>query len=207
MDSTRAAQIPVVLVPGFGDDDGASLERLFSRLLVEGRTVAILHCGDSYGKHGIEALALRLESYVEHLHQNAATEQIDLVGFSMGALISRYYIQRLRGKDRIRRFISISGPQHGTWTALGVPARLLGWKACLEMRPKSELLRDLNEDTDPWGNVEVHSVRSNFDHMIVPPKSSELTGVRSTKKFFVPVHRWIPSSPKVIEHVTSLLSA
>lgn len=207
MDSTRAAQIPVVLVPGFGDDNGASLERLFSRLLVEGRTVTILHCGDSYGKHGIEPIALKLEGLVEHLCRSASVEQIDLIGFSMGALVSRYYIQRLRGKDRIRRFVSISGPQHGTWTAHGIPARLLGWKSCLEMRPKSEFLRDLNEDTNPWGGVEVHIVRSNFDHMIVPPVSSELAGVRSTKKFFVPVHRWIPSSPKVIEHVTALLSA
>ena len=44
-----------------------------------------------------------------------------VVGSSMGALVSRAYVQRFEGKQRVRRFVSISGPQHGTATAWALP--------------------------------------------------------------------------------------
>ena len=76
-------------------------------------------------------------------------EKVDIVGFSMDALVSRWYVQRGGGKERVRRFVSISGPHHGTKVAVAAPS-LAGAR---DMRPESDLLLDLGSDTDPFGPV------------------------------------------------------
>ena len=68
-------------------------------------------------------------------------QPLDLVGFSMGGIVSRYYIQRLGGIERVQRYVNISAPNNGTWTAY-----LLSRLGCVQMRPESEFLRDLNRD-------------------------------------------------------------
>src|SRR5207253_4010466 len=78
--------------------------------------------------------------------------RIDLVGFSMGALVSRYWLQRLGGRERVRRFISISGPHRGTLTAW-----LSGKPGAVQMRPNSALIEGLFTDPDPWGRTEGHA--------------------------------------------------
>jgi len=143
-----------------------------------------------------------LASQVAHAVDNALSSDglVDLVGFSMGALVSRWYIQRGGGRARVRRFISISGPHHGTLNAFALP--LAGVR---QMRPGSELLRDLESDPDPWGPVEVHTVWTPYDLMILPAKSSQLPGARSDLRVPVAMHRFMLSDPRVLDHVANLL--
>lgn len=130
--------------------------------------------------------------------------QIDLVGFSMGALISRAYVQKLGGRDRVRRFVSIAGPQHGTlWARFARPQA----RGVADMSPKSALLADLAQDADPWGNVQVHTLWTPLDGMIVPPSSSRLEGAKSDLRIPVVMHRWLASDPRAIAHVVRVLSA
>lgn len=128
---------------------------------------------------------------------------VDVVGFSMGALVSRWYVQRGGGKERVRRFISISGPHHGTTTAYAVPF----FAGVRDMRPGSELLRDLASDTDPFGPVDVHCLYTPFDLMILPAKSSVLAGARSVHEFRVPMHRFMITDGRVLDHIAALLRA
>jgi triacylglycerol lipase len=125
---------------------------------------------------------------------------IDLVGFSMGALISRYYLQRLGGKACVRRFISISGPHRGTLSAYGLP--LAGLR---DMRPGSALLRDLDADEDAFGTVEVHCLYTPYDLMIVPATSSVLPGARSVQRLPLPIHRMMITQPRALDAIASVL--
>jgi triacylglycerol esterase/lipase EstA (alpha/beta hydrolase family) len=130
--------------------------------------------------------------------------KIDLVGFSMGALISRAYVQRLGGRDHVRRFVSIAGPQNGTLWARFAGA---GARGVRDMAPDSALLRDLETDADPWGDVEVHTLWTPYDGMIVPPRSSVMRGTRSDARLPILVHRWLASDPRAVEHVVRVLTA
>jgi triacylglycerol lipase len=164
------------------------------------RGVSDVHTFDLRPNNGsapIPELAKQVEAQVAAL---GAGEVIDLVGFSMGALTSRYYIQRQGGRGRIRRFVSISGPHHGTLTGYALP--LDGAK---QMRPGSELIRDLESDTDPWGNVRVHTLTTPFDLMILPSRSGELRGSTSHTSFPVKMHRWMITDNRVLDHVAQLL--
>ncbi|WP_159787932.1 esterase/lipase family protein [Sodalinema gerasimenkoae] len=113
-----------------------------------------------WGALGLADLAQQLEKFIE---QNIPSEtEFDLVGLSMGGIVSRYYLQRLNGAQRVRRFITIASPHLGTWLAYGFPRR-----TGLEMRPGSRLLKDLNQDLEHL-DLDITSIWTLWDFIIVP---------------------------------------
>jgi len=116
---------------------------------------------------GLDQLAQQIKTYVdEHF---APDQPIDLVGLSMGGLVSRYYVQRLGGLDKIQRFITISSPHHGTYMAY-----LLPFIGCVQMRPGSKFLADLNQDVEQLDRVQFRSLWTPYDFIIVPAESSQM---------------------------------
>lgn len=128
-------------------------------------------------------------------------DKIDVVAYSMGALAARYFLQRLGGRNKIRRFISISGPHHGTFTAWFRPHI-----ACRQMRPGSDFLNALNTDTDPFGGVEIFSFYTPFDLMVFPSRSSILADAHNLS-FKVLLHPLMIADRRVIEAVVQALAA
>jgi triacylglycerol lipase len=162
-------------------------------------SVTALSFSPNDGRATIEELGAQIAREVDRLREEGA--HVDVVGFSMGALASRWYVQRGGGKEKIRRFVSISGPHAGTLTALAV-----GFAGVRQMRPGSDLLRDLASDSDPWGDVEVHALYTPFDLMIVPAVSSLLVGARTTHKVPALLHRFMLSDQRVHAIVAKLLA-
>jgi triacylglycerol lipase len=192
----------VLLVHGLWDSP-VRLQPLSRGLVERGISpVAAVHLRPADGRATIAALADQVGVHAEALAGEHGHERIDIVGFSMGALASRYYLQRGGGRARTRRFISISGPHSGTMTAYGLP-----FAGVRQMRPRSALLADLAADEDPWGEVEVHCIYTPYDMMIVPSESSILTGARSVHRVPVPVHRWMLKDRRVLDLVAKLLTA
>lgn len=121
----------------------------------------------SSGRTGLEELARQLAAYIaQHLDQGTS---FNLVGFSMGGLISRYYLQRLDGMQRVRRFITLSTPHNGSRLAY-----LLANLGGRQMRPGSPFLADLNRDVQNLDQVGIVSIWTPLDLMILPPSSSRL---------------------------------
>ena len=75
------------------------------------------------------------------------------------------------------------------------------------MRPDSGLLADLASDPDSWGPVEVHTLFTPYDLMVVPARTSLLRGARSTRSFPVLLHRWIVTDERVLAAVVEVLTA
>lgn len=193
---------PVLLVHGIWDD-GTRFDAMTRALKAAGvGAIAALDLAPNDGRAPIQALASQVDSAAATLLERSGGDRLDLVGFSMGALVSRYWVQRLGGKERVRRFISISGPHHGTLTAYALP--LAGAR---QMRPHSELLLDLAADKDPWGLVEVHTVWTPFDLMILPPRSSRLPDTYSDHRLPVPMHRYMITDRRALARVAEILTA
>src|SRR5262245_56563610 len=110
----KASVTPVVLVHGLGDD-ARTMEPLAAFLRANGfREVHAVELRPSNGDAPIEELAVQLSDAIARVRASSRSARVDLVGFSMGALVSRFYLQRLDGRTQVRRFVSISGPHHGT---------------------------------------------------------------------------------------------
>jgi triacylglycerol lipase len=153
------------------------------------------------GSAPLEELGNQVRRRAEALVPESPDGRVDVVGFSMGALVSRWWIQRGGGKALARVFVSISGPHHGTLGAWGLP--LAGVR---QMRPRSPFLLDLARDPDPWGDVAVHCLYTPYDLMIVPATSSILPGARSVEAIPVPLHRWMISDERVLDAVAARLA-
>jgi triacylglycerol esterase/lipase EstA (alpha/beta hydrolase family) len=192
---------PVLLVHGIWDS-GERLEPLARALERSGvGPTRALDLAPNDGSASIEALAEQVASEADALRRETGASRIDLVGFSMGALVARYYLQRLDGRAHTRRFVSISGPHAGTMTAYAMPKA-----GARQMRPRSALLADLARDEDPWGDVEVHTMWTPMDAMILPARSSQLRGAARDHRVAVPLHGWMITHPRAVGRVAEILT-
>ncbi len=122
------------------------------------------------GRTSIPEAAALLGSHIEAAF--GTQDPLDLLGFSMGGVIARSWIQLLGGHRRTRRFLSVGSPQQGTLTALPWPGRIFSGIA--DLRWGSALLQRLNGDLDPLRRIECHSFYSALDLVVLPGWSAVL---------------------------------
>lgn len=193
---------PVVVVHGIWDD-ARSIGPLVRGLARHGvQNVSAIELDPPWGTADLETLAEQLGGFVERARRLHAAPAVDLVGFSMGALVTRVYLQLFGGHAHARSFVSISGPHRGTLTAYALP--LSGVR---QMRPGSALLRALGDDVSHLSALAVHCVVTPFDAMIVPSDSGVLRGARSVHRLPVLLHRLMVHDPRVHALVARLLAA
>ena len=157
---------PILLVHGL-TDTSHKMRKIASHLRGLGWKVYDINLTPNSGDAKLEVLAQQVADLVELTFPS--DQPLDLLGFSMGGLVSRYYIQRLGGIDRVQRFISISSPHNGT-----VAAYFTTRAGCVQMRPNHQFIKDLNTDIDRLQQITVTSIWTPFDLMILPPRSSQL---------------------------------
>lgn len=129
---------PLVLVHGLFDTPEI-FRGLRCRLANRRDPLLVPYLPHGIGGTDLETLAWRLGERIEAAF--GKQEPVDVLGFSMGGLIARTWIQLLGGHRRTRRFTSVAGPQRGTLAALPWPRLLLAGLA--DMKPGSALLRRL----------------------------------------------------------------
>lgn len=145
-----------------------------------GRATHALDLEPNDGQLPLDKLAIQIAAYDRRcLPQD---RRYILVGYSMGGIVSRYYLQRLGGLTRVKQFISISTPHHGTLSAY-----LKRNPAGRQLRPKSEFLTDLNQDANRLKQANHVSIWTPFDLMILPATSSRIGNGRNII-IPVPIH-------------------
>jgi triacylglycerol lipase len=188
----------IILVHGF--TDSPRRVRFMARYLRRrGWTVHTPELTPSNGTALLEDLAAQLATFIG-IHA-APGERLDLIGFSMGGLICRYYLQNLGGAVRTDRFISIASPNNGTQVA-----KLLPGAGMRQMRPRSSFLEALNEDVSALQTVVCTVFYTPFDFVIVPSKSS-LVPFANTKRFSVLSHVMMMYHPAVYRMLAEVLGA
>ena len=192
---------PLVLVHGLWDTP-----RLFRRLeaQLEGRRPALLipHLPHGLGTPPLEQLAQRLGEAIEQ--RFGADQTLDVLGFSMGGVVARTWLQLLGGRRRTRRFWCVGSPQQGTWLAQGVPRWPLAGIA--DMKVGSKLLRQLNGDPLGLEPVECSSLYCPTDLMVVPGWRATLPlGPRQALPVWT--HRQLMAHPRALEPLAEALLA
>ena len=188
---------PVLLIHGI-NDTGAVFHKMAPYLAALGRQVYDLSLTPNNGNVGLDNLAEQVAAYIDKTF--APEQPLDLVGFSMGGIVSRYYVQRLGGIERVQSFITISSPHQGT-TAAYLSQR----PGCIQMRPDSAFLKDLNQDVAMLNQLNFTSIWTPFDLIIVPARSSQLPVGREIM-VPVPAHPWMLTDSRSIKSVVEALS-
>ena len=164
---------PVLLIHGI-KDDARKMEPMARYLRGQGWDAQTMSLRPSWGQKGLDVLAGQVAQFIGENY--APGEKIDLVAFSMGGLVTRYYLQRLGGLARVQRYVTLSAPHHGTLLAWLIPNA-----GCRQMRPGSAFLRDLNADAAQLAQLDFTSFWTPFDTIIVPQRSSIMAQARNVK--------------------------
>lgn len=153
-------RVPVVLLPGY-------LENRLTLWLLKFRLERILGVPVRALKPvryftGLETLALDYRRQIEGWMQELGTEEVDIVGHSMGGLLARYLAESGQMTDKIRTVVTIAAPHLGTaLSAVGIS------RSMRQMRRGSAFLEKLNAGTAP-GAVRMVGISSTHDNLILP---------------------------------------
>jgi triacylglycerol lipase len=194
----RAERRHIVLLHGLGDD-ASKMRALKRHFAAQGHPTHALKLNGSWGQLGIDGQAEELRAYVDaHLPRD---EQFDLIGFSMGGIVSRYYVQRLGGLKRVRRLVTVASPHRGT-----IMAYLLPTKACRQMRPGSRMMRDLASDADQLTKVGFTSFWTPLDLIVIPASNAIVPGQRA-KRIWCIAHPLMVFEPRCLRAIAACLEA
>jgi triacylglycerol lipase len=189
---------PVLLVHGIIRTSSV-FRTMLPYLTQQGWSVYTVDLRPNNATLGLELMAAQLADSIDKLF--APEQPIDLVGLSMGGLVTRYYVQRLGGINRVQRFISISAPNQGTWAAY-----LWHRCACVQMRPDSDFLNDLNRDAQMLERINFTVLWTPWDAIIIPAGSSKMPVGREVELPNVFAHACMVANPHSLEAVAAALS-
>lgn len=137
--------------------------RLYSYLEGQGWDVYAVSLSPNNGDIGIDQQAEQLYRFVEL--SLGSQRPFYLVGFSMGGLVSRYYLQRLGGRRRVRRFVGVAVPHYGSALAW------FRWNiGGMQMRPGGSFLADLNRDMERLVACRPISLWTPYDLLVLPAR-------------------------------------
>lgn len=194
---------PLVLVHGLWDTP-----RLFGRL----ETALLERCPqlELYAPHlphrlgavPIRELATLLATLLDA--RFGRETRLDLLGFSMGGVIGRTWLQEHGGHRRSRRFICLGSPQQGTLAAQWVPRPLLAGIA--DMKIGSQLLRQLRRDAALLADLDCHSLYTTTDITVFPGWRAVLPR-GSRQPLPVLTHRQLITHPRAIQRLVEVILA
>lgn len=112
-----------------------------------------------------------LNEKVEEVLRETGSNQVDLVGHSMGGLVIRSYLANNPVTAKVRRVVTLGSPHAGTKLAvLGVG------KAAKEMIPGSPFLEELNRELQLPESGRICAIYTIIDNLVLPNESAKLTG-------------------------------
>ena len=166
---SEGGRLPLLLIHGYQCNRGFWLE-LRGRLERAGWQVGTISLDPVFSD--IDGYVEQVARRIEEVCAAAGTEQLILVGHSMGGLVSRAY-RRRHGNARVAKLVTLGSPHHGSKLAvlgLGENGR--------QMVPGSAWLAGLNAPGVvplPAATVSIYSCQDNY---VMPQDSSLLDGAK-----------------------------
>ncbi|WP_189317279.1 esterase/lipase family protein [Streptomyces brasiliensis] len=200
---TAEGDLPVLLVHGLADRESvcAALRRGLGGLSAGPFITVSYHAFSP----DIRAAARALGEQVELASARSPGRALVLIGYSLGGLIARYYVQRLEGDTYVPLVITLATPHGGTATALLTPPHPL----LRQLRPGSGLLTELAEPATGCGTRFV-AFYSDLDELVIPAARGRIDHPDLTAcNVLVPGvgHLTLPVHQPVIDQVRALLTA
>ena len=135
--------------------------------------------GKSNGYGVIEDSAAQLKSMTATILDATGAAAVDVVGYSQGAAVARYFVNRLGGADVVDRWVGIASPTYGGTMygvapvvqavpgATGLVADEFG-PGLAQLMAGSHFLENLNAGGDTVPGVDYTSIATKVDEVIQP---------------------------------------
>ncbi|MEY2471354.1 MAG: hypothetical protein QOK28_683 [Actinomycetota bacterium] len=156
----QSLDTPVLLVHGYGHNSSAWF--MLRKALKRAGFTSIHTMNYNPLVHDIPAIAAKLSDRVDKICALTGADKVNLVGHSLGGLVSRWYVQEMGGDRKVNTAITLASPHKGTIAAF-VP----GGRTAKECRPNSWVIRRLNDRVVPT-NVRWVAFYGDLDALIQP---------------------------------------
>ena len=166
---------PVLFVHGWNASSSTWIT-MVGRFKTDGWTNAELVNWSYNFRQSNATTAAQIGQKVDSILAATGATQVDIITHSMGTLSARYYVRYLGGDGKVDALVSLGGANHGTTTAA-----LCFDTSCIEMRPNSTFLTNLNSTDETWGSPRYATWWSDCDEVINPHSSVLLVGASNTK--------------------------
>lgn len=172
---------PVVLLHGFLGTRGTMMP-LTRRLQADGKVVFSYH----HGMLQLGSLSRSAEELTEKLRgltESLEIDRIDVVGFSMGGLVSLHAVKFLQASRYVRRLALMGTPLGGTWmSVLGMATVGLVSASVWQVRPHSRFITELRAAPLPAG-VRLRQIHADADALC--PDPGPIEGVDRERDYIV----------------------
>ena len=190
---------PVILLPGTLwtlQDSFAALGPILADAgycvfgLDYGKTVLAEETGGRSAADGdIPTSAGELAQFVDRVLAATGAERVDIVGWSQGGMMPRWYLRFLGGAAKVHRLVGLAPSNHGTTldgafrllaesrAVLGQPLlTLIGCLACTQQENTAPFIRTLNTGGDTVPGVSYTVIETAHDEIVTPYHSAFLAG-------------------------------
>jgi hypothetical protein len=132
----------------------------------------------------MEQSAQELKAFVQRVLTATGRAEVDLVGHSEGTVMPRYYLERLGGAAKVKRFVALTplwrGTELGGFAFLrdslapyGLAAPVIDLVAglcgsCPQFLRGSPFLNGLNADGEAIPGVEHTNIPTRYDELVIP---------------------------------------
>lgn len=166
---------PILFVHGF-NSSGSVWTTMIASFKADGWTDGQLVNWSYNTSQSNATTAQQIRTKVDSILLATGATRVDVITHSMGGLSSRYYARNLGGDTKIDAWVSLGGPNHGTTWAYGCFTT-----SCVEMRPASTFVKNLNATDETPGAPRYATWWSACDTVIEPDNSTPLIGATNTQ--------------------------
>ncbi|WP_245722041.1 esterase/lipase family protein [Nocardia crassostreae] len=187
---------PVVLAHGTDSSAYSDYSVIGAQLVREGFCVFAPNYGGevnakSYGTEDVFQSSAQIGAFTEQVLAATGAAQVDMVGFSQGASVTRYWINQLGGAPKVNQWVGIASPSYGgvmyglVTVADTVPivydlVALGSSQAAVQQAAGSPFITALNRGGDTVPGVRYTTIGSRVDEMIQPRENIVLKGAGAT---------------------------
>lgn len=194
---SKAHPRPVVLVHGTFFNMANTWSAMSPYLKNNGYCVFALNYGGTsaslgafYGLGPVAASAGELATFVDRVLSSTGAKKVDIVGWSQGGMMPRYYAKNLGGAAKVGTIVGLASSNHGTTlSGLASLAGLLpgamdlvgsACASCSDQVEGSAFLTDLNAGGDTLPGIAYTVLATKFDEVVTPYQNAFLTGPGAT---------------------------
>lgn len=146
---------------------------------------------DKFGQSSIKLIAEHLHKYIT---ENIFEPEIDVIAFSQGGIIARYYISHY-SDTKVNKCITLCTPHSGS-----LMAYLGFFSGIKELQPNSPLLKNLDIT-----KAEYYAVYNPFDLFVFPGWYAKLKFAKENKKVYALLHPLTFWKKKTLNFIISVL--
>lgn len=201
---------PVVIVPGFGNvpvnvSDRVPLLSSYE-MLREREYKVIMWRNNVWSLRPIREQAEELSRIVDGVLEKSKAKKVDIIGISMGGIVTMYYLHYLHGAEKVDKFIAVASPFKGTMAALwGNLFFGLFTPSLAEISPWSRIISDLWKKPRLSG-VKFYTITGLYDCLAPPHTSRHKFAVNTASLPFG--HWWLSLAldKSILDTIDSILA-